>query len=69
MTESNIDDELVDDEELAAFCRRELGPAESNKEDPLTAQRHQAGYSNETLFVRWGERELVLRRPPLGETA
>jgi len=69
VTESNLGDELVDDEELAAFCRRELGPAETDHEEPLTAQRHQAGYSNETLFVRWGERELVLRRPPLGETA
>ncbi len=65
----NMDDELVDEGELAAFCRRELGPAETDQEEALTAKRHQAGYSNETLFVRWGEQELVLRRPPLGETA
>ncbi|MGQ0536121.1 MAG: phosphotransferase family protein [Methanobacteriota archaeon] len=29
-------------------------------------ERHQAGHSNETFFVRWGDRELVLRRPPGG---
>lgn len=69
MTGSNLDDELVDEAALAEFCRREIGPPESGIEDPLPVRRHQEGYSNETLFVGWGERELVLRRPPIGETA
>ncbi|HZK51972.1 MAG TPA: phosphotransferase family protein [Actinomycetota bacterium] len=32
----------------------------------LSVQRHQAGHSNETFFVRYGTDELVLRRPPSG---
>lgn len=28
--------------------------------------RHRAGHSNETFFVRWGNTDLVLRRPPAG---
>lgn len=31
--------------------------------------RHQEGHSNETFFITWGDRDLVLRRPPHGETA
>ena len=33
---------------------------------PLQVQRHRAGHSNETFFVRAGDREWVLRRPPRG---
>ena len=32
----------------------------------LSVRRHQAGHSNETFFVRYGNDELVLRRPPSG---
>jgi aminoglycoside phosphotransferase (APT) family kinase protein len=32
----------------------------------LEIERHRAGHSNETFFVTWAGRELVLRRPPLG---
>ena len=32
----------------------------------LSVQRHQAGHSNETFFVRYGTDDLVLRRPPSG---
>jgi aminoglycoside phosphotransferase (APT) family kinase protein len=32
----------------------------------LSVQRHQAGHSNETFFVRYGTDEFVLRRPPSG---
>ncbi|MFB6244596.1 MAG: phosphotransferase family protein, partial [Halobaculum sp.] len=35
----------------------------------FTVERHGAGHSNETLFVTFGDRELVVRRPPPGETA
>ena len=31
-----------------------------------TVLRHQAGHSNETFFLRRGNEDLVLRRPPLG---
>ncbi len=35
----------------------------------LTTEGEGGGYSNETLFVRCGDRELVVRRPPPDETA
>ncbi|MFC5973485.1 phosphotransferase family protein [Halomarina salina] len=57
-------DRLYDEERLARFLERAVGPG-----GPLTVEYHQAGHSNETLFVGWGDRELVLRRPPAGETA
>lgn len=55
---------LVDEDALADYLADELGDA-----DAYEVQRHRAGHSNETLFVTWGDRELVLRRPPPGETA
>ena len=57
-------DRLYDEAALAAFLEREVGPG-----GDLHIEYHQAGHSNETLFVDWGDRELVLRRPPAGETA
>ena len=57
-------DRLVDEDALAEYLTDELGPA-----DGYAVTRHDAGHSNETLFVEWGERDLVLRRPPPGETA
>ncbi|WP_336345790.1 phosphotransferase family protein [Halalkalicoccus ordinarius] len=55
---------LVDEEALRSYLEEELGPT-----DEFSIQRHAEGHSNETLFLTWGERELVLRRPPPGETA
>jgi len=55
---------LVDESALEAFLERELGPA-----DGFAVERHDEGHSNETLFVAWGDRDLVVRRPPPGETA
>jgi aminoglycoside phosphotransferase (APT) family kinase protein len=55
---------IVDEESLADYLERELGPA-----DEYEIDRHQEGHSNETLFVTWGDQELVLRRPPPGEKA
>jgi aminoglycoside phosphotransferase (APT) family kinase protein len=52
----------VDERSLAAFLREHLG----GEEDKMRLERHQAGHSNETFFVTWGRRELVLRRPPRG---
>ncbi|WP_332898944.1 phosphotransferase family protein [Haladaptatus sp. CMSO5] len=55
---------IVDEEKLAAFLEAELGAAEA-----YDVRHHKEGHSNETLFVTWGDLELVIRRPPPGETA
>jgi aminoglycoside phosphotransferase (APT) family kinase protein len=55
---------LVDEEALREYLSEQLGP-----EDEFDVRRHREGHSNETLFVTWGDRELVVRRPPPGETA
>jgi len=57
-------DRLVDDDSLEAYLTAEFGPASA-----FSVERHAEGHSNETLFVTWGDRELVVRRPPPGETA
>ncbi len=56
-------DRLVDWDRLESDLESKLGPV-----DEFEVERHLGGQSNETLFVTWGDRELVLRRPP-GETA
>ncbi|PSP99163.1 phosphotransferase family protein [Halobacteriales archaeon QS_5_70_17] len=55
---------IVDVDRLADYLEAELGPAADYE-----VRRHQEGHSNETLFVTWGDRELVVRRPPPGEVA
>ncbi|SIR97287.1 phosphotransferase family protein [Natronorubrum thiooxidans] len=55
---------LVDEDALVAYLEDHLGAV-----DDSDIVRHQEGHSNETLFVTWGDRELVIRRPPPGETA
>ncbi|AHF99940.1 aminoglycoside phosphotransferase [Halostagnicola larsenii XH-48] len=55
---------LVDEDALASFLTDHLGPA-----DAYDVRRHLEGHSNETLFVTWGDRELVVRRPPPGDVA
>ena len=57
-------DRIVDEASLRAYLADELGPV-----DRFEVTHHQEGHSNETLFVTWGDRELVLRRPPPGATA
>lgn len=57
-------DRLVDRDALRARLESSLGPT-----DDFEIERHLGGQSNETLFVTWGDRDLVLRRPPPGETA
>lgn len=52
---------LVDEVALADYLRSHLPGA-----GDVSVSRHQAGHSNETFFVDWSGRELVLRRPPLG---
>ncbi|WP_254830843.1 phosphotransferase family protein [Haloglomus salinum] len=57
-------DSTLDTAPLRSFLDREVGPA-----DTLEVTGEGGGYSNETLFVTWGDRELVVRRPPPDETA
>jgi aminoglycoside phosphotransferase (APT) family kinase protein len=57
-------DRLVDEDALRSYLGAELGSTER-----FAVERHPEGHSNETLFLTWGERDLVLRRPPPGETA
>jgi aminoglycoside phosphotransferase (APT) family kinase protein len=66
MTESSEDyfARIVDRDALAAYLETELGPV-----DTYEVHHHQEGHSNETLFVTWGDEELVIRRPPPGEVA
>ena len=64
MSDSTYLDRLVDAECLEAYLRDAFGPAET-----FSFERHAEGHSNETLFLTWGDRDLVMRRPPPGETA
>lgn len=64
MTREDYYERLVDEDALYSYLASELGET-----DAFDVRRHQEGHSNETLFVTWGERDLVLRRPPPGETA
>ncbi|MFB6093672.1 MAG: phosphotransferase family protein [Halanaeroarchaeum sp.] len=55
---------LVNEGALERYLERELGPA-----DAFEYERLGAGHSNETLSLTWGDRDLVLRRPPAGDVA
>ena len=64
MTEEDYFRRIVDEDRLASYLERELGAV-----DDYEVRHHKEGHSNETLFVTWGGDELVIRRPPPGETA
>ncbi|SEH18173.1 Predicted kinase, aminoglycoside phosphotransferase (APT) family [Natronorubrum sediminis] len=64
MGNSDYLDRLIDKDALRRYLERTLGPAEH-----LEIEYHREGHSNETLFLEWGDRDLVLRRPPAGSTA
>ncbi len=55
---------LVDTEALRTYLEEHLGPVTE-----YNITRHQAGHSNETLFITWDDETYVLRRPPPGDTA
>jgi aminoglycoside phosphotransferase (APT) family kinase protein len=58
--------EEIDAGRLADWLASHLpdsGPAASST---LTVEQFPGGHSNLTYLVRWGDRELVLRRPPVG---
>ncbi|HEU4432007.1 MAG TPA: phosphotransferase family protein [Pyrinomonadaceae bacterium] len=49
-------------ESLLAYLKQHL----PDLEGPLTVEQFPAGFSNLTYLLRIGDRELVLRRPPIG---
>ncbi len=53
--------EELDVVKLSAFLQKELGIA-----DAITVEQFPGGHSNLTYCVRAGDREMVLRRPPVG---
>lgn len=55
---------LVDLESLREYLTDELGPV-----DDFNVEHLQAGHSNETLLIEWGDQDLIIRRPPPGEKA
>ena len=59
-------DDLVSADALEAFCQEELG---GSPDASLAVERHEGGFSNETLLVEWDGRDLILRRPPVGDHA
>ena len=57
-------DRLINESALRSYLADHLGSP-----DEFSVSHHQEGHSNETLFVTWDDTELVIRRPPPGETA
>ena len=59
---------LVDPRALERYLRERLPEvaASAGGAGPIEIERHLAGHSNETFFVRVGGRRFVLRRPPRG---
>jgi len=55
---------IVDEDSLRQYLTEQLGAVET-----FDVRHHQEGHSNETLFVTWGDLELVIRRPPPGDIA
>ncbi|HYD48043.1 MAG TPA: phosphotransferase family protein [Terriglobales bacterium] len=59
------EDEDFDHDKLAAYLRERLPEADQ----PLQVTQFAGGHANLTYCLRYGEREYVLRRPPLGPVA
>ncbi len=64
---------LVDRRALERYLRERRGGSDTMEAGervhgagPIEIERHMAGHSNETFFVRVGEQDWVLRRPPRG---
>lgn len=54
--------EKADQEKLSTFLRNKLDVPN----EPLALIQYKGGYSNLTYLLKIGEKELVLRRPPMG---
>lgn len=54
----------IDQEALSEFLEQEFGPA-----DAFDLDVEERARSNDTVFITWGDRELVLRKPPAGATS
>jgi aminoglycoside phosphotransferase (APT) family kinase protein len=66
------DSEQLDWESLARYLRArlpEVVPAGFDAAAPLTVEQFPGGHSNLTYLLRFGGRELVMRRPPFGPVA
>ena len=53
--------EELDAAKLASYLQQSLGG-----DGPLTIEQFPQGHSNLTYLLRWGGKEMVLRRPPFG---
>ena len=53
--------EELDGARLEPYLRQSFGG-----EGPLAIEQFAQGHSNLTYLLRWGSREMVLRRPPFG---
>ena len=58
-------DERFDEQALASYLRDHLDGADQ----PLVVEQFPGGAANLTYLLRFGDREYVLRRPPLGPVA
>ncbi len=58
-------DERFDEARLEAYLRAKV----SGLEGPMRVRQFHGGHANLTYDIRFGARELVLRRPPLGPVA
>ena len=54
--------EELDVAKLEPWLRERFGESPT----PVAVEQFPAGHSNLTYLVRWGDRDLVLRRPPFG---
>ena len=57
------DSSLINLPKLIRFLRDRISLTEGD----IRIERHEAGYSNETFFISWGDKRWVLRRPPSGD--
>lgn len=55
-------------EALARWLAEHLPPPGGDRSPALAVSQFPGGHSNLTYLLRWGDRELVLRRPPVGST-
>jgi aminoglycoside phosphotransferase (APT) family kinase protein len=58
-------DEKFDEAKLASYLRQEVPELQG----PISVQQFRGGHANLTYAVSVGDRQLVLRRPPLGPVA